>query len=339
MSDVAVPVTRYRMPPANGRRTAFLVGDRGTPSERWYAFFDAVEIGRDDGGVRDPRPGRLLVSDRTVSRSHCVITYREDGRVFVRDVSRNGTRVEGRRVVPNVEVELEPGQRVRVGDHHEFTVVFAGAGATEREPSEATVPRPSAAMVTVLVGDIRDYTLLVRDATSPEVHYSVCGIFRILADAIGRRGGTVKEFPGDAIVAFWEGTPVGEQAVDACRTALHLDRLAGQLAADRSAWHVDHFPLSLDWALATGPVAIASFGGDRPAGLSLVGEAPVLAFRLEKFATAETGRILTCRATRDRACGAFSFRDLGLMMARGCDRPDHVYALEGELPEQRTCTP
>jgi hypothetical protein len=29
----------------------------------------------------------------------------------VRDVSRNGTRLDGHRLVPNVEVEIRPGQR------------------------------------------------------------------------------------------------------------------------------------------------------------------------------------------------------------------------------------
>jgi class 3 adenylate cyclase len=339
MSDVATPVPRYHIPAANGHRAAFLVAARGTPSERWYPFFDTVEIGRDNGGVRDQRPGLLLVTDPTVSRSHCVLTYRDDGRCFVRDLSRNGTRVDGRRLVPNVEVELEPGQRVAVGDTHEFVVVFDGAGTTVIEPSDSTVAKPSSAMVTVLVGDIRDYAVLVRHPTSPEVQQSVRRVFGILSDAVGRNGGTVKEFQGDAIVAFWEGTFVGEQAVAACRTALHLDCLAERLAADRSVWRVDHFPLSLDWALATGPVTIDSFGGDRPAGLSVVGEAPVLAFRLEKFATHESGRILACRATRDRACTAYRFRDLGLMVAKGFDRPDHVYALEGELAEQRSPMP
>jgi class 3 adenylate cyclase len=333
MTHVSGTAPRYQVPAANGRRPAFLVAGRSTPTEQWFPFFDAVEIGRDNGVPVDTRPGVLLVSDPTVSRTHCVFTYRTDGRCFVRDVSRNGTRIDGRRLVPNVEVEVKTGQRVAVGDHQEFVILFDHMEDMDSD-SSGTVAKPSAAMVTVLVGDIRDYTLLVRQASGPEVQRSISGVFEILTEAVGDAGGTVKEFQGDAIVAFWEGTFLGEQAITACRTALHLDALAQRLATDSSVWRVADFALKLDWALATGAVTIDSFGGDKPAGLSMIGEAPVLAFRLEKFASDATGRILACQATRDRGCSAFQFRDLGQMLAKGFDRPDHVYALEGELPDR-----
>ena len=336
MSPSTLPAVRYQIPSADGCRGAFLVAAHGTPGEQWYPFFDAIEIGRDNGNGGEQRPGLLLVRDPTVSRSHCVLSYRQDGRCFVRDMSRNGTRVDGRRLVPNVELELKSGQRVAVGDSLEFVVIFDGADGITADSGDNTVAKPSAAMVTVLVGDIRDYTLLVRRASSPEVHHSVSRVFEVLTDEVGFHGGTVKEFQGDAIVAFWEGTFVGEQAIAACRAALRLDVVARRLGTDPSVWRVAEFPLRLDWALATGAVTIDSFGGARPAGLSMVGEAPVLAFRLEKFATDETGSILACRATRDRACSAFRFRDLGQMVAKGFERPDHVYALEAELAEQRT---
>jgi class 3 adenylate cyclase len=73
-------------------------------------------------------------------------------------------------------------------------------------------------------------------------------------------------------------------------------------------------------------------------GLSMVGEPVVLACRIEKFATDETGPILADpntrtmveRALREDAPGAgegFDFADLGEMQAKGFDRPDHVFAV------------
>jgi adenylate cyclase len=306
------------------------VAAQGTPDETWCPFYDRLEIGRDDGGGAE-RPGVLLVADGTVSRSHCMLTRSLEGRWFVRDTSRNGTRLDGRRLVPNVEVELRPGQTLSLGEHAEFVVIFDRAGGMSAEVEGGTLPVPSRAVVTVLVGDIRDYTVLVRRAPSPEVQQSVARVFRVLTDAVGAEGGTTKEFQGDALVAFWEGTLVGEQAIAACRAAIRLDGLAQQLASDPSVWAVTSFPLRIDWALASGAVLIDSFGGHRPAGLSMIGEAPILAFRLEKFATDETGRILVCPTTKAMACSSFRFRDLGLMTAKGFDRPDHVFALEGLL--------
>lgn len=320
---------QYAEPPPGLGSPKRLVIAAGTPDERQYVFYDRLEIGRDDGRAA-PRPGQLLLTDPTVSRSHCVITSDGDGRCFLRDVSRNGTRVDGRRLVPNVEVELRGGQTISVGDSV-FVVLFEPRAA-QPQSYEGTVGVASSAFVTVLVGDIRDYTVLVRRADAQQVQQSVATVFRLLTEAVTAHGGTVKEFQGDALVAFWEGSVLGHQAVAACRAALHVDTLARTLAADPSVWRVPDFPLHCDWALASGPVIIDSFGGHQPAGLSMVGEAPVLAFRLEKFATDETGRILACRTTRDMAVGTFKFRDLGEKLAKGFDRPDRVFALEGELP-------
>ncbi|HEX4933887.1 MAG TPA: adenylate/guanylate cyclase domain-containing protein, partial [Gemmatimonadaceae bacterium] len=230
--------------------------------------------------------------------------------------------------VPGVEVQLHSGQTISVGEQRDFVLVFQEPPRAVPVPEESTLAAPSRAVVTVLVGDIRDYTVLARRSPSPEVQRSVGRVFQILTDRVASEGGTVKEFQGDALVAFWEGTLAGGQAAAACRTALDLDALARRLADDRTIWAVPDFPLQIDWALASGPVLIDSFGGQRPAGLSMMGEAPVLAFRIEKFACDATGRILVCPTTRAMAGPGFSFRDLGLMQAKGFEQPDHVFALE-----------
>ena len=327
---MAPGVFRYCAPPPADAVPAFIVLERGTPEEKWCPFYDRVEVGRDDGN-HAPRSGVLLIGDGTISRAHCVITRTTDGRCYVRDTSRNGTRLAGRRLVPNVEIELRSGQTLSVGDQRGFVVVFEPAAGDRADDAGGTLAVPSRAMVTVLVGDIRDYTVLVRKCPAPVVQPSVSRVFSILGDAVSAAGGTVKEFQGDAAVAFWEGTLAGEQAVAACRAAIKVDALAQQIAADPYVWALEDFPLRLDWALASGPVLIDSFGGARPAGLSIIGEAPILAFRLEKFATDQTGRILACPATKGMACGSFRFRDLGLMSAKGFERPDHVFALEGAV--------
>jgi adenylate cyclase len=147
---------------------------------------------------------------------------------------------------------------------------------------------------------------------------------------VTKHGGTVKEYQGDAVLAFWEGERFGKQAVNACAASLALDRLSRRIAEDRSIWQLADFPLRIDWALATGPVVLDSFGGSQPTGLSLVGAPVVLAFRLEKFANDATGSILACPVTKGMASHKFRFRDLGVMHAKGFDEPDQVFALEGE---------
>ena len=77
-------------------------------------------------------------------------------------------------------------------------------------------------------------------------------------------------------------------------------------------------------------VAIDSFGGNRPVGLSLIGEPVVLAARIEKLATDDTGPILVCSTTKTLAANRFRFRDLGEMTAKGFERPERIFALAHE---------
>lgn len=318
---------RYSTALPAGAALVDLVANPGAADEQRVPFSGMLEIGRDEDG-RQPLLGLLLVTDPAVSRRHCLIARSADGRWYVRDVSRNGTRVAGRRLVPNVETEIRPGETLAVGSHLFRFDVRPAAAEPLRDPCEReTDAAPTQTSATVLVGDIRDYTVLVRRVSSTLLQRSVSHVFEILTAGVVERGGTIKEYPGDAVLAFWEGAPNGTQTSVACRAALELDRLARRIAADPTVWQVADFPLLMDWALATGPVVIHTFGGAHPQGLSLVGEPVVLAFRLEKLAGGDTGPILTCGRTRALAGTGFAFRDLGEIVPKGFHRRDHVYAL------------
>lgn len=310
------------------------------PPHHRHKIGDRLEIGRREE-ERAASPELLLLDGATISWRHCILTQAADGRCMVRDVSRNGTRLNGRRLVPNVETEIAAGQILDLGSGRQFVLRGAptnGAGP-HSAPHKSTDLNPNLTIATVLVGDIRDYTVLVREAPVAELQQSVNRTFEHLTAEVLRLGGTVKEFPGDAILAFWEGGFQGPEAIAACRAALELDRLVRRIAIDRTIWSLRDHPLRMDWALATGDVVIDSFGGDTPIGLSMVGEPVVLACRLEKFANDQTGRILTCPTTRQLVAKGsrgspdepLQFVNLGPMHAKGFDRPDIVFALQ--VPE------
>ncbi|MFH0778143.1 MAG: adenylate/guanylate cyclase domain-containing protein [Candidatus Eisenbacteria bacterium] len=320
----------YKTPPQSDRPARELVASPGTPGEEHFTFYNSIEIGRYGQGM-EPHAGVLLVQDPTVSSRHCVITQTLDGRCFVRDMSRNGTRLDGRRLIPSLEVEVTDGQVIGIGEGQEFSIAPGlSIGEPIRVCRSATMPVAKLAMVTVLVGDIKDYTVLVRNAASTELQESVSRVFRTLADEIVKFGGTVKEYQGDAIVAFWEERSGDNPVVSACRAALSLQHVVHSLSSDDSVWAVRGFPLTMEWALATGPVFIDSFGGGQAGGLSMIGEPIVLAFRLEKFASDVTGSILVCRATREKVESRFKFKDLGEMQAKGFEKPDRVFSLMRE---------
>ena len=321
---------RYTAPPEGRCPPVVLASEQGTAREQRFVFYDTLEIGRFEA-TRADAPGVILVDDPTVSFRHCVLTRQPGDRITLRDLSRNGTRVDGRRLVPNVETEIAPGQIIEVAAGRTFVLLGGGSWDAVLAASPGrTAAMPGLTIASVLVGDIRDYTAMVTHAPSLELQRSVGRVFERLAAEVVRCGGTVKEFQGDAIFAFWEGMADGRQAAGACCAALALNALAERLADDRQVWDVPGFRLGMDWAIATGPVAIDSVGrANQRAGLSVVGEAVVRAFRLEKLATKDTGPILVCDATRAMAGDRFAFRNLGEMAAKGFERAEQVFALLG----------
>jgi class 3 adenylate cyclase len=321
---------RY-VPPAKAEGAVlYLVAASPGLQEERFVFFDRIEIGRYEGSAA--APGVLTIGDGTVSRRHCILSTSPDGRCFVRDLSTNGTWLEGRRLVPNVEVEVRIGQVISLGRGHMFRLDGEApqrdTGANAKSAG-LTLRVQGGTLVTVLVGDIRDYTVLVRERSSDAVQRSVNRVFDVLEKEVARHHGTVKETQGDAILAFWEQRPGYNFAAAACRAAIALNDRVNELNGDPGAWDVPEFPLRMDWALATGSVVISNVGADRPTGMSMIGEPVVLAFRLEKLVTERTGPIVACGATRELTAPEFDYREIGHVTAKGFDKPTGVYALLG----------
>ena len=330
-SKQPIPLMTYTSPPATSTPAKQLVAFPGTPEEQRFTFYDRIEIGR-YSDQRKNTPGVLLVLDPTVSSRHCVITQTADGRCHISDTSRNGTRVDGRRLVPNMEIELRVSQSIALGNHHEF--LLAGE-VTEAAASEdvfaqgGTLSQMQSITVTALVGDIGNYSALVQKVDPIVLQRAMRRVFHRLENEVIELGGAVKEFRGDAIFAYWEELHSENQAIEACRAALRLCELGRELATDASVWDIAEYPLRMEWALATGPVTIDTIGDDRPTGLTMVGRPVVLAFRLEKFASNETSPVVTCADTQERAWTAFEFADLGEKRVKGFDDPVKVFALIG----------
>ena len=321
--------TSYQPPDVIDYPGKWLVVEGAAGPEDVFLFFNRVEIGRFHEKRR--LPGMLLVNDQTVSSRHCVITQEPDGRCFVRDMSRNGTRVDGRRLTPNLQTELELGQVLSIGRGLKLRLDGKPpAELSEESENSATQGIAERTLVTVLVGDIRNYTNLVRLVDPAEIQESVNRVFTRLEAEVQELGGTLKEFQGDALFAFWEKDSDDRHAVDACRAALQLQKTVARLGADPSVWRVAGHPLNMDFALATGLVTISGYGNEGALSLSMVGESVVLAFRIEKYADKKTGPIIVCPITRKIAGETFKFKDLGRHQPKGFDEEQNLYALVKE---------
>ena len=151
-----------------------------------------------------------------------------------------------------------------------------GAGPTERR------------VVSVLFADLVGFTALSDDRDPEAVREFLDGYFALARERIGRYGGTIEKFIGDAVMAVW-GTPVAHEddAERAVRAALDLlDAVGGLRAPDGSAIAVRRRVLTGEAAVAIGADGQAMVAGDlvntasrlqsvAPPGSVLVGEATV----------------------------------------------------------------
>ena len=180
MSGNPEVVTSYRPPEVVPYPGKWLVVDGSTGPESVFLFFDRIEIGR-FSEKKIGLPGVLGIQDPTVSSHHCVITQEPDGRCYIRDKSRNGTRLDGRRLTPNLATEIMVGQEISVG--RLVTLRLDGQPPEFAEPDQGSTDTHGIgelSTVTVLVGDIRNYTTIVRMAGTADVQRSVNRVFERL---------------------------------------------------------------------------------------------------------------------------------------------------------------
>ena len=127
--DVVPDVTREMatVPAPPGPGAALLVEPKdGPPVDLGVAVGERVDLGR------APGEGGLAVADAALSRRHCSIAN-EGGRLVVEDLgSRNGTFVNGERVVRR---HLRPGDEVEIGASR---VIVRAPRSGERVPANTT---------------------------------------------------------------------------------------------------------------------------------------------------------------------------------------------------------
>jgi adenylate cyclase len=312
---------------------ASLVYRRGETGEITVPFHRQIVVGRPTG-PNTQSEAHMPIEEPTVSRRHCVVRQSSRGEFFVRDESTNGTRVDGRRLFPKTEVQIDQGTTITVAEGH-WAVLEIGRATEEAEDGSVTMfdqtslAGPTETEVAILVGDVANYTTLNQQFPAGDVAACVQRVFADLEKVITEFQGTVKEYQGDAVFAFWEFEPSApdQHAVRACRCALVLQERVALLADDPDAWiFQDRFPLRMEWAITTGIVAINPFGRERP-GLNMVGDAVNYAFRLEKLAGEQLGTILLSQSTEARVRDTLELRDIGEHSVEG--RPaEVVFALD-----------
>jgi class 3 adenylate cyclase/predicted ATPase len=179
-------------------------------------------------------------------------------------------------------------------------------------PAESSRPVAERRLVSVLFADLVGFTHLSEHRDPEEVRELLSAYFDRCRTVIGRYGGTVEKFIGDAVMAVW-GTPLAREddAERAVRAALSLTQMVSTLGEE-----VGMPELRLRAGVLTGQAAVEV--GAESEGMVL-GDTVNTASRLQSIAT--PGTVLVDDVTRRASEAAIAYEDAGTHEVKGREQP------------------
>jgi adenylate cyclase len=289
---------------------------------------DKIFIGRSCKGV-DPQK-RILVRTAQVSRDHAVIS-RRGKELKIKDMSKNGTWINGIRLAAGSSCNLADQDVIRLGGVS--FQVFASKDVTvvrdQAILTDGTMVTPTEVVVTNVVADVREFSAFSQAHASSDVYALMKEIFDAFNTIIYKFKGTIKDYAGDAVYAFWDHhvEPIKKQAVLACQAAIEQTQTIDQIRANLSGKNIAADNLQMGWGITTGKVTLSHYGS-RATDLALVGDCTNLAFRLSGMANKDLSeKIVICSQTAELVRDELVLKDLGAVSIRGRKGKEHVFAL------------
>jgi adenylate cyclase len=243
-------------------------------------------IGRHYWSIGRTRDNNVVIPDRWISRNHAMLQVTEEGNFYLIDLgSRNGTFVNEKRV--SIPITLQDGDQITIG---ESNITFfcpkidSRIGHTNKntQRDSMTSVLHIRRLISVLVVDIRDFTVLTR-STEETVLSSLLGTwFREAGKIIREHGSWVDKYIGDALMAVWfhgheEDEVTREEILKIIQALNDLNLMTQEL----SSKYPLPFPLKIGAGVNTGYGMVGNTGsGDRP-DYTAIGDTVNAAFRLE----------------------------------------------------------
>jgi class 3 adenylate cyclase len=188
---------------------------------------------------------------------------------------------------------------------------------------------PTEVVVTNVVADVREFSAFSQAHASSDVYALMKEIFDAFNTIIYKFKGTIKDYAGDAVYAFWDHhvEPIKKQAVLACQAAIEQTQTIDQIRANLSGKNIAADNLQMGWGITTGKVTLSHYGS-RAADLALVGDCTNLAFRLSGMANKDLSqKIVICSQTAKLVRDDLALKDLGSISIKGRKGKEHVFAL------------
>ena len=278
---------------------------------------------------RSPQATVVITDDANVSRKHALVQREASGEYYLSDLgSRNGTTRNG--VPVTAPVPLADGDSFMIGSHRfVFHQTIDRSADTEdyQDPTNVLVVER---MISILVLDIRNYTVLARELGEARISALMNKFFHEAGQLLKRRGSWAQKYIGDAVMAFWvhddqRGTP--REIVALFESLADLERVVSDLSREFELSP----PLKFGVGINSGLAVTGNMGSAGLADHTALGDAVNKAFRLET-ATKEVGlEILVGKATFDLLDLPPHARELfsaHRVLLKGYDQPEEALGLD-----------
>ena len=248
------------------------------------------------------KDNNFVISDQWISRNHAMLQSTARGEFYLIDLgSRNGTFVNGRRVsIPVIlnDTDLLTLGKTKLEFHCPKSKLLANT--PKSLPGRIDYDTPTSTLhvrrlMSVVVIDIRNYTLLARQLDDNLLSLLIGTWFRQAGNIIRNSGSWVDKYIGDALMAIWfhgQKNATKEELTRIFGAVISLNKMTVDLN--------DKYPLPFDLRIGsgmnTGYAMVGNTGtGDHP-DYTAIGDTVNLAFRLES-ATKEIGSDLVLGET------------------------------------------
>ena len=226
----------------------------------------------------------FVLGDRWISRNHAMLQCMDTGEFYLIDLgSRNGTFINGRRV--SVPVTLHNGDEITFGQtelnfYCPVTQLDLSGDYGEVHNSTATATLHVRRLISVLVVDIRDYTVMTRQLNEKVLSAAIGTWFRYAGEIIGKHGSWVDKYIGDAVMAVWVHDSQGVTP----QSMLQIAKAVSELNQMTSRLHEEFplpFPLRIGSGLNTGYAMVGNAGSSDCPDYTPLGDTVNAAFRFE----------------------------------------------------------
>ena len=278
---------------------------------------------------RSPQATVVLTDDPNVSRKHALVQRESSGEYYLSDLgSRNGTTRNG--VPVTAPVPLRDGDSFMIGSHRFVFHQTIDRAVEEDDHQDATDVLVVERMISILVLDLRNYTVLARQLGEARISELMNRLFHEAGRLLKRRGSWAQKYIGDAVMAFWvhdeqPGTP--REVVALFESLADLTVVISDLSREFELSP----PLTFGVGVNSGLAVTGNMGSAGLADHTAMGDAVNKAFRLET-ATKEIGlEILVGRATFDLMelpANARALFSMHSVLLKGYDAPQEALGLD-----------